>query len=132
VNDDGTLDGGGDIFTTLEQPPCNAIVTDGSDLVVSLSGQVVAGSNVGDTPTATLVITPADPAVTQSFQLDCRDARLLDKRTVALLWPSLAAIDQLQLQFPFKRGRVLTDSRNLTAPSNGTIQGTLVTQIRIG
>jgi hypothetical protein len=132
VNDDGSFDGSGDIYTNIAQPPCNAVVAAGSNLTVSVSGQISAGHSVGDTPIAVLVISPADPTGTQTFQALCRDTTLNDKRTVALLWPSLAAINQLQVQFPFKRGRVLTDSRNLTAPSGGEIPGTLTTEIRIG
>ena len=132
VADDGSLFGGGDIYTNLEQPPCNAVVADGSDLQLSLSGQLIANKNPDESPLATLQISPTDPNATQTFQLDCKDDTLKDKRIVALLWPALATTDQLQVQFPFKRGKVLTDNRNLTAASGGSVHGTLVTEMRIG
>jgi len=132
VSDDGSIFGGGDIYTNLEQPPCNAIIADGSDLSVSLSGQLVVTNNTADAPIATMQIVPTDPNMTQTFQLDCKDNTLKDRRVVALLWPALATTDQLQVQFPFKRGKVLTDNRNLTAATGGSVHGTLLTEMRIG
>jgi len=133
---DGTISGSGMIFTTLVQPPCSTQVNAGNGASVAISGQIEAATPVPGSAVSAAVadlrLTPQDPVATQTFQLICSDAVMSDTRTVSILWSALAAAGQLHILIPFRPGIVLSGIRDVTAPSNEAVYGTLAFQIRIG
>lgn len=129
VASDGTVTGSGTLYTTLDQPPCSAIAREGTNLAATLEGRLLpraGGDVVGD-----LTIKPRDAAMRQTFDLTCAASDHSQRATVAILWPALDAIGQLHFPVPFKTGVVVSELRNLTGPSGGTLYGTLTTEIRL-
>lgn len=133
----GKISGTATLFTLMQQIPCQAFVKENNGLEFQIEGELGAPilnsltTSSGGEAVGTIRIIPRNPNVKQAFILVCYDADRSLNEPTSLLWPALAATDQLNLQLTFTPGAVTTSLRNLYSASGGRLFGTLATEIRL-
>ncbi len=130
IASDGAVTGAGSLYTTLDQPPCNAQVREGARLDATLEGQLASRGNKGEV-VGQITLKPKDAAARQAFELICANGVQSQKADIAILWPMLAVADGLRFQAVFTPGVAVSGIRNLTGASGGMLYGTLATEIRL-
>lgn len=125
----GKVSGSGVLYPILKQAPCQAFERDGAGVEFTLTGELQPDRRTSRGVVGVLQIVPANPAVQQNLVLACADRTRF--QTVALLWPALAAADQLNLRLTFAPNTVITSLRGLTGPTQGSLPAVLTSEIRL-
>lgn len=128
VAEDASVSGSGRMFIVMQQPPCIGRAEPAS-LDLAVRGMLTADERGG--AVGLLTILPGDPALTETFTLTCAAAERRATRKMALLWPALSTLDQLDVRLKFTSNSVSSTLRGLTGPSNGVIVGALASEYRL-
>ncbi len=128
VAEDASVSGRGRLYIVLQQPPCIP-GADPASLDLAIRGTLTADSN--GNAVGLLTIIPGDVALIETFTLTCSAAERRATRKMALLWPALSALDQLEIRLQFTNNSVLSTLRGLTGPSSGVIVGALASEYRL-
>lgn len=129
ISERGVVSGKGTLYPILSQAPCQAFERDGAGVEFTLTGTLQPDRLTARGVVGLLQIVPANPEVRQNLVLACADRARF--RTVALLWPALAAANQLNLRLTFAPNTVITSLRDLTGPTQGSLPAVLTTEIRL-